>query len=526
LQERLTLLRNAASVSVARYLEAATGLMCGVLIARALGPSDYGHYAFGIWLCGLLIMLSNHALPMSAVRFVAEARGGEEPGLHAMLTRHLARFQAASVTLVLACLVAAMLVWPLPDWRDQLSLMVGLACWATWSRSRFWFWSAVANANDQFLPELIALSTTAVLNLAGVAVLAWYGAPVSGFFAWYAFTGAVSLLLMRRLLTRAAVPRGSECSGDLPPALQRRLNSYLLLTGVTLLLALATNRTVEMVLLKAWASAEDVAYFAVAGSLTKGAVDLLAGGMSAVLLPAMSRRYGESGRSGVQTMYVNSARLYWLLGLAVAGLGLTVCEGLIHLLYGHRWDAAIPIVQWHLVIAGFTVIDGAAAAALAALERQGDRLRALAATLVVNVATGLALIPHFGLYGALCSWGLTQVCDVLLSLRRVAPHVQTPLPFAAMRRMALACLLATGAGYVVAESVHLDLAFLGGGLTFVICYLSLCLVLRTLSAGEIEVMCHLLQRVLGSRVVAPGGLLHRLDRFALADPAADRPPAR
>lgn len=519
MKQRLAMLRNAASVSAARYLESGTGLLAGVLIARTLGPADYGHYAFGIWLCGLLIMLSNHALPTSAVRFIAEARGGGEPGLDAALTRRLTRLQAASVAAVLSALALGMAVWPLPDWREQLPLMLALACWAVWSRSRFWCWAAVANAGDQFLPESLALSATAVLNLAGVALLAWHGATVAGFFAWYAFTGAVSLLLLRRLLVRRGVGR-TDGGGPVPPALQQRLTSHLLLTGATMVLALAANRSVEMLLLKAYASAEAVAYFAVAGSLTKGAVDLLAGGMSAVLLPAMARRYGEAGRQGVRTMYANSARLYWLIGLAIAGLGLTVCEGLIHLLYGHRWDASIPVVRWHLVIAGLTVIDGAAAAALAALERQHDRLRALAVTLAVNVVAGALLIPRFGLYGALCSWGLTQACDALLSLRRVAPHVQTPLPLAPMRRMVLAAALATAAGWLVAESVHLDLAFIGGGLVFTTTYLALCVRLRTLSADEIAVIAHLLQRLSGRRDAAPGGWLQRLDRFALADPLA------
>ena len=66
MKEKIALLRNVALVAMASYVESAVGLLAGVLIARTLGPTDYGHYAFGIWLCGALIMAGNNALPTSS----------------------------------------------------------------------------------------------------------------------------------------------------------------------------------------------------------------------------------------------------------------------------------------------------------------------------------------------------------------------------------------------------------------------------------------------------------------------------
>ena len=74
MKAKIALLRNVAWVAMAGYIEAAVGLLAGVLIARTLGPTDYGHYAFAIWLCGVLIMAGNHGLPTSSIKFIAEAR--------------------------------------------------------------------------------------------------------------------------------------------------------------------------------------------------------------------------------------------------------------------------------------------------------------------------------------------------------------------------------------------------------------------------------------------------------------------
>ena len=113
-------------------------------------------------------------------------------------------------------------------------------------------------------------------------------------------------------------------------------------------------------------------------------VPILAGGMAAVLLPAMSRRFGQSGAHSLGKMLAESARLYWFVGMAIAGLGLTVSEGLVHLLYGQRYEGAIPALMWHLVISGLSVVNGAAAAVLTASDRQMDRIRVIFCALIAN----------------------------------------------------------------------------------------------------------------------------------------------
>ena len=50
-------------------------MLASVLIARSLGPQDYGRYAYVIWLTGIMIMVMNDlapaygslAIPMGAI---------------------------------------------------------------------------------------------------------------------------------------------------------------------------------------------------------------------------------------------------------------------------------------------------------------------------------------------------------------------------------------------------------------------------------------------------------------------------
>ena len=73
MNRRLAVLRSVTIVSVSTYIEFAIGFVVSVWIARALGPADFGRYAFTVWLCGWLIVCSNHALTTSSTKFIAEA---------------------------------------------------------------------------------------------------------------------------------------------------------------------------------------------------------------------------------------------------------------------------------------------------------------------------------------------------------------------------------------------------------------------------------------------------------------------
>jgi O-antigen/teichoic acid export membrane protein len=520
LKKKIAVLRNVAWVAAAGYIESATGLLAGVLIARTLGPAEYGHYAFAIWTCGMLIMAGNNALPGSSIKFIAEARGSGRDDVAAALASRFTRLQVASSSLVLLVFAAAMAWQPMADWREHLLAMIGIAVVGVWSRAGFWMWGAVGKGHELFVPENVTLMLTALLNAAGVIALALAGATALQFFALYAALGVVSNLMLRRVLARCGV---RPAPGPIPPELVVRLRRHLWLTAIVMLLAMGCSRMVEMTLLKAHTNAETVGYFAIAGSLTKGAVDLLAGGMAAVLLPAMSRRFGEGGRGALGGMLAESARLYWFAGLAIAGLGLTVCDGLVHLLYGHRYDGAIPVLMWSLVVAGLTVVSGAAAAVLVASDNQQDRVKVLSCTLTVNVAAGLWLIPRYGLNGAIASFALTNVADMAMNWVFALRRVKVRLPAGPLARQALAAAVATALGAEVVEDLHLSLAFAGGATVFLLAYLALCVRLRTFRTEEFELVAHLVGR-LGPRARRMATHIAALQRYAI-DVAAKTAPA-
>ena len=74
-----TALRAALQMTGSTYVIYAAGLVVSALIARSIGPEQFGRYSYLVWLAGVLILISNNGLTTSGIRFVSECLGRDSP---------------------------------------------------------------------------------------------------------------------------------------------------------------------------------------------------------------------------------------------------------------------------------------------------------------------------------------------------------------------------------------------------------------------------------------------------------------
>ena len=497
----LSLLRNIMMLSVASYIELAFGLILGVVIARSLGSVEFGHYAFSVWVCGTLITLSNNALTMSSIKFVAEARGANQMEVAAAVHARLHRWHQISSVVVLGVFAVVAWVHPPTDWKSSWTVMVPLLVIGAWARSGYSMMASIGKGHERFEVESGALVLSALANLILVSVLALRGASLVEFFAVYAFCGVLQNITARILLRRLGIRARAEV---LAPALMARVKRHLLQSGALVVVGLLGDRTLEVLLLKAYAGAEAVGFFAIAGALTKGATYLLAGALSSVLLPTMSRAFGLGGVGSVVRMLYESLRFYWFIGVAVAGFGVTVAPGAVRLLYGAQFEDAIQAVMVNLMVSGFVLITAAFNAFQTSSDGQGDRIKISAMSLAVNVVAALLLVPKFGLNGALASFAITKFAAVCFSwwFAKRTPGMRMPLT--PMIRILMAALLASALAEAVDEFVPGRFVFLLAGLVFVVVYFSASVVFRAWTRPDFDMVVQVLGHAgRGGRWLAP-----------------------
>src|SRR5690606_36101769 len=79
-------IRNTLFSSVGIYTEYFLGMLTSIVIARHLGPADFGAYSLVIWLVATGVVITNSGVASAVIKFVAELRGaGRESQIRSLL---------------------------------------------------------------------------------------------------------------------------------------------------------------------------------------------------------------------------------------------------------------------------------------------------------------------------------------------------------------------------------------------------------------------------------------------------------
>jgi O-antigen/teichoic acid export membrane protein len=492
MNRRVAVLRSIGIVTVSTYIEYALGLLMSVWIARSLGPSDFGRYAFTVWLCGWLIVCSNHALTTSSTKFIAEADGMGDASLASHLAARFSHIQTySSLAVILLFVLIGWLFHP-SEWGNSLLPIMGLVVVAVVAKANYAMLVAIGKGQERFEPEAVATVASGIVGMLLVLAAMIVHADLVSFVALF----AVACLLLN-LINRVAYRRCCRpyAPGPIPPDVNARVNRHLRLTAALVLMGSFRVGTIEVFLLNAFAGSVAVGYFAIAGTLTRGAVQLFSVGLTSTLLPYMAKTYGESGTARAARFLSEATRFYWAVGIAIAGLGLVTTPEIVRLMYGNRYVDAIPAIEATLVLGGLLLIGNGIAAFQTVVDRQDDRIRIAIVALAANAVLGAALIPPLGLAGAVVTYAGTRIVEMALAIHYLRKATSGALPVAAMSRLFAVGFIATLAAWGATAATPSRLGFLVGAAVFMALYLPGSMLVRYWTGGDLALMTGISRRL-------------------------------
>jgi O-antigen/teichoic acid export membrane protein len=502
---RVAVLRSIGIVTVSTYIEYALGLLMSVWIARSLGPADFGRYAFTVWLCGWLIVCSNHALTTSSTKFIAEADGAGDPRLASSLAARFSRIQTVSSVVVIALFIVIAAALSPSEWGASLLPIMALVVVAVVAKANYAMLVAIGKGQERFEPEAVATVVGGLLGMFFVLAAMLMHADLVAFVALFAVACLLLNLINRAVYRRYCRP---YAPGPIPAAVSVRVNRHLKLTAMLVLMGSLRAGTIEIFLLTTFAGSVAVGYFAIAGTLTRGAVQLFSVGLTSTLLPYMAKTYGESGTARAARFLSEATRFYWAVGIAIAGLGLITTPEIVRLMYGTRYLDAIPAIEATLVLGGLLLLGNGIAAFQTVVDRQDDRIRIAGVALVANAVLGVALIPTIGLTGAVLTYAGTRVVEMALAVHYLRKATSGGLPLAAMSRLFAVGIAATAAAWIVTAIIPSRVGFLAGCVAFAAVYVPGSLWMRYWTSDDLQ----LLNSLFG-RLGPPGRLLLRTMHF-------------
>ncbi|HUA82020.1 MAG TPA: oligosaccharide flippase family protein [Dyella sp.] len=492
MKQRLAVLRSVTLVSVATYFEYALGLVVSIWIARTLGPADFGRYAFTVWLCGWLMTCSNHALTTSSTKFIAEADGAGRPDLASHIAYRLSRYQNLSSFIVVVLFVAGVAVIRPSEWHQPLWPIIVLVIVAVVSKANYAMLVAIEKGQESFEPVSIATVLAGVINVGLISAATVAHTNMVSFFALFAVA-----CLMLNLINRFAFRRYCRpfSAGPIPGDISKRLSRHLRLTAALVLLISLRSSTIEVFFLNTFATSTAVGFFAIASTLTRGAVDLLSVGLTTTLLPYMAKSFGKSGTEQAARLLTEAARFYWAIGLVIAGIGLVTTPEIVTLMYGSRYVGAIPTIEAMLVLAGLLLVSNSIGAFQIVVDRQDDRVRISVLALAVNAAFGIALVPALGLTGAMITYAGTRFAELGLAIFYLRKATRGSLPVASMARLFAVAVVTTGLAWLSIAVIHSRFGFIVGSLVFVAIFVPASFMVRYWSDEDYALMTMITNRL-------------------------------
>lgn len=433
-------LRAAALIATSTYVTTVLGFVVSIIIARSLGPHDYGQYAYLVWLTGVLVQIGNNGLNVSGIRFISECTGRGEADEARNVHYWLRNRQIGSVAGVLVLFALSTLIFKPAGWLGGTGLLLLIVVVSVSCKAFYIFNISVAKGYKKFSVESWSNIVITTLYTAGAGILALMHASLTTFAQFFAAGSIAYMLIVTYFFRKEGIRAGtSDCNENT----LSRLKPHLMWTIVLVVVATLSNKTMETLLLSSLTGPAEVGYFSIATALTRGGVDLLSSALTTMLMPLMSHAFGEGGIAKVNIILARALRYFMFLGLLLAGVGTLWSEPGILLMYGPKYEPVIDILRVMTLIGGLTLTEGAFGALLSTTDNQKLWAQISMLSIVVSVVTASALVPMYGLHGAVISHAVTRITIVLMMVWRIRTVMhEIKLPISALMKLLLSAGLA------------------------------------------------------------------------------------
>lgn len=445
---RAAVFRSALLVTGSTYFSYAAILLMTVVVARSLGPHEYGLYAYFVWLTGTLILLYCNGITTASIRFISECIGGGGEDDAKNTHRLFGKWFLTGIVLTSALFLVAFPYLAPADWSGPIGWIAVAALVAAIGKSIYLFNGSIGKGYGHFEIDAYSANVMSALTLAFGLALASVHASLNSYIALFVVSCIGHAVIAQVLTRRAGIVVGT---GEVPPVLREKITKHYFWTTILFLSFALSNKTIETLFLNAYVGPAAVGWFAISAALTRGGADMLASGLTTVLMPAMAHAFGSKDLHRAKRIFTEGVRYYFFLGLLLAGIGFLWARPAILLFFGEAYMPAVIGLQVMMLVGGLALPEGAIASLLATSDHQYVRVVLSAGYFLITLVLAILFIPAFGFEGALAAHATARMTGFVVSVVIISRLLQFHLPYIELLRM----VAAAGVGLLLALGVLL-----------------------------------------------------------------------
>jgi O-antigen/teichoic acid export membrane protein len=486
--------RSVLLVIGSTYFSYAVGLLASLVIARKLGPHAFGQYAYIVWLAGTLTILICNGLTLTAIRFLSDSLGKADVEEARRVQCLLNSWFLRSIVCVSVFFFVAY-PWLRPaGWVETGWVFAISALGAAIAKAAYTFGTSISKGYGRFDIDAYTISLMGIFNLLGVALLATSGEPLLSYIVFFVAVSFGHAFLTRILMRRADIT-ASATTGDVGRELKSRIaNNYFWTTILFMVFALS-NKTVETLFLNSFVGPEAVGWFAIAAAMTRGGIEMLSSGLTAVLMPIMSHAFGAQDEQRANRIFSDAVRYYFFLGLILAGGGIFWSGLVITVMYGAQYSPAILALQVMMLVGGLSMIENAIASLLTTTDNPSVRVALALSHVLITLLASIALVPRYGFQGALAAHALGRLSITVVSVVVASRYLKLRFPYLDLVRMLGAAAVGLGlALLILLVTTSLTAQFIAGVVYGLGCIAG-SVWLRAWTTSDVQILSSVAQRL-------------------------------
>jgi O-antigen/teichoic acid export membrane protein len=387
-------LRNTLFLATSEILLKALGVLWTIFLARSLSIDLFGRYNLVNSFVGIFSFLPDFGVGLIVIRDIAKKKDLAPVYLgNSLVLNGILAFITFFVILIVAFFVG---------YSPEVQLLIIIA-------SLTLFLSTLRSVGIFFFDGMEKMEYSALFNTLNTVLLLTFGFVgfqlgfgLSGVF-WGMFLGTCLSLGVTWLtvLRRFVVPKVT---------FDRDLMKHFFLEGMPLgiaAFAALIYTKIDSVLLGYLLGEKAVGIYNVATPFAFALVGLLNVPFVVALYPTLSRLSHESHTRFMKA--INKSLGIIALWSFPASFFIALCAFIIPVLFGHKYDAGIPILRIHIFMVPFMCLSALLYKVLIILNRQKVYLYISIFGAIINIILNILLIPIFQVSGAAFAAIITQV---------------------------------------------------------------------------------------------------------------------
>jgi O-antigen/teichoic acid export membrane protein len=428
--------RNTAFNAFRSAVGTVVAFATGIVVARFLGPSDTGIYALAIWVALAVTIVVSDGLALALTKAIAQ----QDAGADAKKVRGVVVFGIGlqSILVVLGAGALALASGGLAEAfgipaSGDIFLLAALLAGANAFMNVF---SAPLNGLERQgllvpLRTVWVIASFVVTTIALVVFDASLEAMVAAQVVVWIFVAVLHLVVLSPVV-KLRQPRSIT-----PETRRTIMRSSLALTASSALGLLVFTRS-AVFLLGLFADTDEVAFYSIAYAMAEAAQLWIPAALALATMPTISRALAGGDLAFARRAYEGQLRLTALAIMPVAVVGALLATSLVRVFYGQDFAAAAAPLAVLLFAIGVRMLAHCATWVLVSNDEERLVVVIYGACAAVNVGLGLALIPDYGIDGALIAETCTQLVFMTGSMVLVWRRVGFGIPASGFLRIGAA----------------------------------------------------------------------------------------